>query len=85
MEINGNFIYLDQLMLGVDIRFPLGWHDSQAEEPTHSLTSTDTKQRESADLSHEVKSLFCSVGLLAHQLSESTHLTKSPNAHQDLR
>ena len=45
IEINSNFIKLDHLTPNVDIRFPLGWPDS-GDEPTYSLTSAETEQRE---------------------------------------
>lgn len=45
IEINSNFIKLDHLTPNVDIRFPLGWHDSE-DESTYSLTWAETEQRE---------------------------------------
>lgn len=45
IEINSNFIKLDHLTPSVDIRLPVGWHDSE-DESTYSLTSAETEPRE---------------------------------------
>lgn len=44
-EINSNFIKLDHLTPTVDVRFPLGWHDSE-DESTHSLPSAEAEHRD---------------------------------------